>query len=321
MECSHFDGDHNAVPGPNAERPSYGSYASFTDPDGNRWILQQVTTRLPGRGLSLDVATLTELFQETEQRHGTYEPTAPKHHWSGCTQPTWLRASVGGVPTRQPTTQRCTSKLQSPHKRKRLRDPLVVVVAGRPLFVGALQDVTESKEAEGALDRARSELTHVARVTTMSALTASIAHEVNQPLSGIITNARHLSADAGNDPPDVDGARETARRTLRDGNRASDVITRLRALFSKREFTLEPLDMNDVTREVVTLSMSDLQRTRIVLQSEFADDLPTITGDRIQLQQVVLNLLRNASDAMVAVDDRPGQSLIRTARDADDRVA
>ena len=79
----HFDGDHNAVPGPDAERPSYGSYASFTDPDGNRWILQQVTARLPGRGLSLDVATLTELFQETEKRHGTYEPTAPKHHWSG----------------------------------------------------------------------------------------------------------------------------------------------------------------------------------------------------------------------------------------------
>jgi catechol 2,3-dioxygenase-like lactoylglutathione lyase family enzyme len=85
----HFDGDHNAVPGPDAERPSYGSYASFTDPDGNRWILQQVTTRLPGRGLSLDVATLTELFQETEKRHGTYEPTAPKHHWSG-----WYAAYV-----------------------------------------------------------------------------------------------------------------------------------------------------------------------------------------------------------------------------------
>ena len=85
----HFDGDHNAVPGPDPERPSYGSYASFADPDGNRWVLQQVTTRLPGRGLSLDVATLTELFQETEKRHGTYEPTAPKHHWSG-----WYAAYV-----------------------------------------------------------------------------------------------------------------------------------------------------------------------------------------------------------------------------------
>jgi predicted enzyme related to lactoylglutathione lyase len=85
----HFDGDHNVVPGPDTERPSYGSYASFTDPDGNRWILQQVTTRLPGRGLSLDVPTLTELLQETEKRHGTYEPTAPKHHWSG-----WYAAYV-----------------------------------------------------------------------------------------------------------------------------------------------------------------------------------------------------------------------------------
>jgi catechol 2,3-dioxygenase-like lactoylglutathione lyase family enzyme len=88
-EGFHFDGDHQAVPGPDAERPSYGSYASFTDPDGNRWVLQQVNTRLPGRGLSLDVETLTELFQETERRHGTYEPTAPKHHWSG-----WYAAYV-----------------------------------------------------------------------------------------------------------------------------------------------------------------------------------------------------------------------------------
>ena len=193
-------------------------------------------------------------------------------------------------------------------------------VAGRPLFIGALQDVTESKGRRGGAGQGRRELAHVARVTTVSALTASIAHEVNQPLSGIITNAGTCLRMLANNPPDVDGARETARRTLRDGNRASDVITRLRALFSKREFTLEPLDMNDVTREVITLSMSDLQRNRIVLQSEFADDLPMITGDRIQIQQVVLNLLRNASDAMLTVQDRPRQLLIRTALDGDDRV-
>jgi signal transduction histidine kinase len=98
------------------------------------------------------------------------------------------------------------------------------------------------------------------------------------------------------------------------------VIARLRALFSKREFTLEPLDMSEVTQEVVALSLSDLQRNRIVLESEFADALPLITGDRVQLQQVVLNLLRNASDAMVTVHDRPRQLLIRTTRAADDRV-
>src|SRR5262245_54020247 len=85
----NLDGDHGPVPAPGPKLPSYGTYASFSEPDGNRWVLQQVTTRLPGRGLSLDIATLTELFQETEKRHGTYEPTAPKHHWSG-----WYAAYV-----------------------------------------------------------------------------------------------------------------------------------------------------------------------------------------------------------------------------------
>ena len=193
-------------------------------------------------------------------------------------------------------------------------------VGGRPLFIGALQDVTESKVAEEALDRARSELAHVARVTTLNALTASIAHEINQPLSGIITNASTCLRMLDGDPPNIDGARETARRTLRDGNRASDVITRLRALFSKKEFTLEPLDLNEATREVIALSLSDLQRNRVILRSELAEDLPPVIGDRVQLQQVILNLLRNASDAMVGIDDRPRHLLIRTQREGDDRV-
>jgi PAS domain S-box-containing protein len=193
-------------------------------------------------------------------------------------------------------------------------------IAGRPMFVGALQDVTESMVAEEALNKARSELAHVARVTTVSALTASIAHEINQPLSGIITNAGTCLRMLAADPPDLDGARETARRTIRDGNRASDVITRLRALFSKKEFTLESLDLNDATREVIALSLSDLQRQRVVLQSELAEDLPKVTGDRVQLQQVILNLVRNASDAMTGVDDRPRQLLVRTERENGDRV-
>jgi len=188
------------------------------------------------------------------------------------------------------------------------------------MFVGALQDVTERMEAEEALNKARSELAHVARVTTVSALTASIAHEINQPLSGIITNAGTCLRMLAADPPDVDGARETAKRTIRDGNRASDVITRLRALFSKKEFALESLDLNDATREVIALSLSDLQRQRVVLQSEFADDLPNVTGDRVQLQQVILNLVRNASDAMMDVDDRPRQLLVRIERENGDRV-
>ena len=197
-----------------------------------------------------------------------------------------------------------------------LRDPNGHIVRWYNLLI----DIDERKRAEEALSRARSELAHVARVTTLSTLTASIAHEVNQPLSGIITNASTCLRMLDATPPDVDGARETARRTIRDGNRAADVITRLRALFSKKEFTLEPLDLNEATREVVALSLSELQRNRVVVQSELADDLPSITGDRVQLQQVILNLLRNASDAMVGVDERPRQLLIRTEREGGDHV-
>ncbi|HMF88267.1 MAG TPA: PAS domain-containing protein [Gemmatimonadaceae bacterium] len=193
-------------------------------------------------------------------------------------------------------------------------------IEGRPMFVGALQDVTESMVAEEALNSARSDLAHVARVTTLSTLTASIAHEVNQPLSGIITNAGTCLRMLDANPPNVEGARETARRTIRDGNRASDVITRLRALFSKKEFSLESVDLNEATREVITLSRSELQRNRVVLQSELADDLPNLTGDRVQLQQVILNLLRNASDAMVDVHDRPRQLLVKTEHMDGDRV-
>jgi len=209
---------------------------------------------------------------------------------------------------------------RGPVKHLRGMARVMAQVGGRPLFIGALQDMTSSKLAEEALDKARSELTHVARVTALNALTASIAHEINQPLSGIITNAgtclRMLTAD----PPNVDGARETARRTIRDGNRASDVIKRLRALFSKKEITLEPLDLNGATREVIALSSNELQRQQIILLPELADNLPPVMGDRVQLQQVTLNLLRNAADAMVGIDDRPRQLLIKTLREGDDRV-
>ena len=191
---------------------------------------------------------------------------------------------------------------------------------GRLVYIGAAQDVTERRLSEETLGKVRSELAHVARVTSLGALTASIAHEVNQPLSGIVTNASTCLRMLAADPPNVDGARETARRTIRDGNRASDVITRLRALFSNKETTTESLDLNEAIREVIALSLSELQRNRVILRTELADDLPLVTGDRVQLQQVVLNLLRNASDAMSAVDDRPRHMVITTEPEEGDRM-
>jgi len=191
---------------------------------------------------------------------------------------------------------------------------------GRVEYIGAVQDVTARRLSEQALERARSELAHVARVTTMGALTASIAHEVNQPLSGIVTNASTCLRMLAADSPDIEGARETARRTIRDANRASEVIARLRALFAKKELAMERVDVNEVTREVIALSASALQRHHVVLHQDFSDDLPIVVADRIQLQQVILNLLLNAADAMKEVDDRTRRLSISTGRGDHDHV-
>jgi len=192
---------------------------------------------------------------------------------------------------------------------------------GQLEYIAAVQDVTVRRISEEALTRARTELAHVARATTLGTLTASIAHEVNQPLSGIITNASTCQRMLDADPPNVDGARETVRRTIRDGNRASDVITRLRALFGRKSATTESMDLNEATREVIALSLSELQGSGVILRADLGKDLPLVTGDRVQLQQVILNLLRNAADAMSGIDDRPKQLVIRTERVDDDGVS
>jgi signal transduction histidine kinase len=172
------------------------------------------------------------------------------------------------------------------------------------------------KRADDALSKVRSELAHMSRVTTLGALTASIAHEVNQPLSGIITNASTCLRMLAEDPPNIEGASETARRTIRDGNRASAMIARLRALF-KKETMAEAVDLNEAAREVIALSWTEMQRARVLVRTNLAESLPRVTGDRVQLQQVVLNLLLNAMESMAGVDDRSRQLVITTGQDGD----
>ena len=183
---------------------------------------------------------------------------------------------------------------------------------------GTVVDMHDWKQAQEELRNTQAELARMMRVMTIGQLTASIAHEVSQPLSGIITNASTCLRMLKSDPPNIEGARETARRTIRDGNRTSEVITRLRTLFSKKQIEVEILDLNEAAREVIVLLSGELQRNNVILKHEFSDHLPSVQGDRVQLQQVILNLIRNGSDAMDTVNDRPRQLIIRTETDGDD---
>jgi signal transduction histidine kinase len=187
-------------------------------------------------------------------------------------------------------------------------------------YFGAVQDVTQRRMAEEARDKVRSELARVTRAMSLGALTASIAHEVNQPLAGIITNAGTCLRMLGADPPNVEGARETARRTMRDGQRAADVIARLRSLFSNKPPTAEIVDLGAAAREVLAFVSSDLLRGRVILRTEFGIEPLLVNGDRVQLQQVILNLVRNAIDATSGVRDRPRSLEIRAEPEGDDRA-
>lgn len=185
------------------------------------------------------------------------------------------------------------------------------------------RDMTETKRLEDEQRRYHQmqlELAHANRIATLGQMSASIAHELNQPLTGIMANCSTCLRMLTSEPVDIDGAQEAVRRTMRDGNRASDVITRLRALFTRTETAFESVDLNDATREVIALSLAEIQNSRVMVRTELADDLQRVTADRVQLQQVVLNLLRNALDSMNSVDDRPRELLIRTELAEEDWV-
>jgi C4-dicarboxylate-specific signal transduction histidine kinase len=166
--------------------------------------------------------------------------------------------------------------------------------------VAFVLDLSGQKSAEEALQKAQTELAHVARVTTLGELTASIAHEIkiNQPLAGMVTNANASLRWLAGEMPDLAEARNAILHIVRDGNRATDVITRLRALFKKAPAATEPVDINEVIQEVLAIIQNELQRNHILLRTELAKDLPMVIGDKVQLQQVVLNLMVNAIEVM-----------------------
>jgi PAS domain S-box-containing protein len=178
----------------------------------------------------------------------------------------------------------------------------------------------EARENEQRYREAQLELAHANRVATMGQLTASIAHEVNQPLAGVVANAEACLRWLRRRTPDVDAACRSVEWIIDDGNRASEVIRRVRTLAKKTDVEKVPLDINDLVREVVALVQRELTSHRVSLRMELAPALPMVLGDRVQLQQVMINLVMNGIEAMQSVTDRPRELVIRSGLNETHRV-
>jgi PAS domain S-box-containing protein len=203
----------------------------------------------------------------------------------------------------------------------------VPVLVARAIFewnrdegVAFVLDLTERKHVEGALRDAQANLAHVVRVTTLGELAASIAHEVNQPLAAVVANAEAGLRWLRRGTPDVDAACRSVEWIIDDGNRASEVIRRVRALANKTSIEKVPLDVNDVVRETIALVRRELISHRVTLRTELTPALPIILGDRVQLQQVIINLVMNGAEAMQSVTDRPRELVIRSGQDETQQV-
>ena len=192
--------------------------------------------------------------------------------------------------------------------------------AGEVEFVGVQMDVTERKRAEEALRKAQAELAHIGRVLTLGELAASIAHEISQPLAAITANAAACRNWLGATTPNLDQARESVDGITRDATRAGDIISRIRTLVQKAETQKAPLDINDAIREVVALAEAEARRHGVTLQTEIAGTRPFVIGDRVQLQQVLLNLLMNGIEAMASVTSRRRLLLVRSSHPDRDHV-
>ena len=187
---------------------------------------------------------------------------------------------------------------------------------GRPAAIlETNNDITEHRQAEEALYKVQSELAHVTRVTTLGEMTTSIAHEVNQPLGAVVNNASACLRWLAGQAPNLEEARQSATLIIADGHRASEIVGRIRALVKKSPPRKDWLDINEIILEVVALARSEAQKNRVSLQTQLSSDLPLILGDRIQLQQVILNLIINAIEAMSGVGEGPRELQVSSGKD------
>jgi PAS domain S-box-containing protein len=242
--------------------------------------------------------------------------------WRELTPPEWRD------PTERAVVQLKATGILQPYEKEYFRrdGSRVPVLVGSAVFeegqdegVAFVLDLSEQKRAEEAFRRsqvhlaeAQAELAHVTRVTTLGELTASIAHEISQPLAAVVTNADASLRWLSGDSPDLDEAREAIRRITRDGRRAGSVISQMRSLFKKAGTTKDRLDLNEAIQEVVVLTEIETRRNKVALRKELAADLPPVLGERVQLQQVLVNLILNGIEAMAAVEGRHRDLVIRT---------
>ena len=201
-----------------------------------------------------------------------------------------------------------------------VRSQLVTDASGAEEMIGAVADVTEAKKAQEALQAAQAELAHASRVAVLGEISASIAHEVNQPLAAIVANGEACLRFLAREEPDLNDVRGAVEWIVKDGNRAGDVIQRVRALTRKTDGHRAALDVNDAIDDVVVLLQRELLAHRISVRRDLAAGLPSVLADRVQLQQVIINLTMNAIEAMQAVADRDRRLTIRSYQDESGQV-
>jgi PAS domain S-box-containing protein len=251
------------------------------------------------------------------------ELIASRIGWAKLTPAEWASADRDAL-TQVSATGSCRSYEKEYFRKDGSRIPILIAAAlfewKRDEGVAFVLDLTERKRVEGALRDAQANLAHVVRVTTLGELAASIAHEVNQPLAAVIANAAATLSWLRRGTPDVDAACRSVEWIIDDGNRASEVIRRLRALASKTSVEKAPLDINDAVREVIALVQRELIGHQVLLRTELAPALPMALGDRVQLQQVIINLVMNGIEAMQPVTDRERELVIRSRQNEKQQV-